>query len=382
MNFLRFLVIIETIRGVENKVELLDEATRFINEAYVELCKENLIEQRLAVIAREIEEKNSYEHTLEEIEHGARMAWRNNNRCIGRLFWQQLQIRDARTVHTTEEIKQTLFNHIEEGTNNGAIRPTLTVFKPNTVKIWNEQLIRYAGYIVDGQQIGDPLSNEITALCQRLGWKSPQTDFDVLPLLFQKDETSPMTMQSIPSNLVKEVEITHPDYPKLAELGLKWYAIPVITNMRLEIGGISYDAAPFNGWYMGTEIASRNFVDEQRYNKLDEIAAAFDITTRKNRDLWKDRTLLELNIALLQSYQREKVQVVDHHTAAKQFGQFEQQEKAQNREVTGNWAWLIPPMSPTTTHIFHQRYNNEVKKPNFFYKKSPFDKGNGCPFHQ
>lgn len=57
MNFLRFLVIIETIRGVENKVELLDEATRFINEAYVELGKENLIEQRLAVIAREIEEK-------------------------------------------------------------------------------------------------------------------------------------------------------------------------------------------------------------------------------------------------------------------------------------------------------------------------------------
>lgn len=363
-------------------MELLNEATRFINEAYVELGKENLIEQRLAVIAREIEEKNSYEHTLEEIEQGARMAWRNNNRCIGRLFWQQLQIKDARTVHTTEEIKQTLFNHIEAGTNNGAIRPTLTVFKPNTVKIWNEQLIRYAGYIVDGQQIGDPLSNEITALCQRLGWRSPQTDFDVLPLLFQKDEASPMTMQSIPSNLVKEVEITHPDYPKLAELGLKWYAIPVITNMRLEIGGISYDAAPFNGWYMGTEIASRNFVDEQRYNKLDEIAAAFDITTRKNRDLWKDRTLLELNIALLQSYQREKVQVVDHHTAAKQFGQFEQQEKAQNREVTGNWAWLIPPMSPATTHVFHQRYNNEVKKPNFFYKKSPFDKGNGCPFHQ
>ena len=43
MNFLRFLVIIETIRGVENKVELLDEATRFINEAYVGLGKENLI---------------------------------------------------------------------------------------------------------------------------------------------------------------------------------------------------------------------------------------------------------------------------------------------------------------------------------------------------
>jgi nitric-oxide synthase, bacterial len=38
-------------------------------------------------------------------------------------------------------------------------------------------------------------------------------------------------------------------------------------------------------------------------------------------------------------------------------------------KVTGNWGWLIPPLSPATTHIFHKPYPNEVVKPNFFYQK-------------
>jgi nitric-oxide synthase len=64
--------------------------------------------------------------------------------------------------------------------------------------------------------------------------------------------------------------------------------------------------------------------------------------------------------------------MVDHHTAAKQFMRFEQQEAANGRDVTGNWAWLIPPVSPATTHIFHQRYDNTVVKPNYFYQRLPY----------
>ncbi|MGR5915266.1 nitric oxide synthase oxygenase [Bacillus pacificus] len=55
----------------------------------------------------------------------------------------------------------------------------------------------------------------------------------------------------------KEVPIEHPEYP-ISSLGAKWYRVPMISDMRLEIGGISYTAAPFNGWYMGTEIGARN----------------------------------------------------------------------------------------------------------------------------
>lgn len=364
------------------KVTLVEEARVFIAECYKELNKTSALAQRLKQIECEIKTTHTYKHTEEELAHGVKMAWRNNNRCIGRLFWQQLQLIDARSATTAVEVEAALLHHIEAGTNGGAIRPTITVFEPGRVRIWNEQLIRYAGYIVDGKQIGDPLSNDITKLCQRLGWQSNKTDFDVLPLLFQVDEHSPLCMRDIPSPLVKEVTITHPDYPKLAELSLKWYAVPIIANMRLSIGGISYEACPFNGWYMGTEIASRNLVDTARYNKLPAIATALGIETRKNRELWQDRALLELNYAVLDSYKRAKVQMVDHHTAAKQFAQFESNEVEAHREVTGNWAWLIPPMSPASTHIFHQPYANTTKTPNFFYKKSLFEKENHCPFQQ
>jgi nitric-oxide synthase len=36
--------------------------------------------------------------------------------------------------------------------------------------------------------------------------------------------------------------------------------------MDLKIGGIVYPTAPFNGWYMVTEIGVRNFIDDYRYN--------------------------------------------------------------------------------------------------------------------
>lgn len=53
-----------------------------------------------------------------------------------------------------------------------------------------------------------------------------------------------------------------------AELGLRWYALPAVSNMLLEIGGLEFPAAPFNGWYMSSEIGTRNLCDSHRYNLL------------------------------------------------------------------------------------------------------------------
>lgn len=46
-------------------------------------------------------------------------------------------------------------------------------------------------------------------------------------------------------------------------------------------GGIRYSAAPFNGWYMGTEIGARNHVDDNRYNVLPAVAQALGIDTQR-----------------------------------------------------------------------------------------------------
>ncbi|MBP0724015.1 nitric oxide synthase oxygenase [Bacillus sp. RG28] len=350
---------------------LFEEAKAFIEQCYEELEKPTEINSRLQQIEAEILSTGTYEHTFEELVHGARMAWRNSNKCIGRLFWNSLQILDAREADTDEEVLNALLTHIEFATNQGKIKPTITIFKQykndkNQLRIHNHQLIRYAGYETDNGTIGDSHSLLFTSYCESLGWRGKRTDYDVLPLVFSLNGNEPKWFD-IPSDLVMEVPIEHPEYD-FSSLEAKWYAVPMISDMRLEIGGISYTAAPFNGWYMGTEIGARNLADTERYNLLPNIAKIIEIDSSKNSSLWKDRALVELNIAVLHSYKKLGVSIVDHHTAAEQFRQFEQQEVKCGRMITGNWVWLIPPMSPAATHIYHRPYNNQIMVPNFFRK--------------
>lgn len=56
-------------------------------------------------------------------------------------------------------------------------------------------------------------------------------------------------------------------YEWFRDLDLKWYCVPGVSSMMLDVGGIEFTACPFNGWYMGTEIG-RDFADSNRYNKL------------------------------------------------------------------------------------------------------------------
>lgn len=350
--------------------DLLKQAKEFIYSCYKELHKsEQELESRWNEVNKQILSQGLYEHTTEELEYGARVAWRNSNRCIGRLFWESLHVIDKRSLNTEEEIIEALYNHIEYATNKGRIRPTITIFSQRTpdkeVRIWNHQLVRYAGYQTEQGLIGDPHSLSFTKACINLGWKPRYGHFDVLPLVVQINENSPKVAE-IPEAIVLEVPIRHPHYKWFVDLHLKWYAIPIISEMILEIGGITYTAAPFNGWYMGTEIGARNFADESRYNMLPQIANLMGLDSEKNISLWKDRALVELNIAVLHSFKEDGVSIVDHHTAAQQFKKFEERETELERSVTGNWSWLIPPLSPATTHIFHKPYNNELKTPNFF----------------
>ena len=58
-------------------------------------------------------------------------------------------------------------------------------------------------------------------------------------------------------------------YPWFEDLGLRWYALPAVANMLFDCGGIQFPAAPFNGWYMSTEVGARDLCDPQRYNLLE-----------------------------------------------------------------------------------------------------------------
>lgn len=49
------------------------------------------------------------------------------------------------------------------------------------------------------------------------------------------------------------------------------------------------------------------------------IALRMDLDTRTATSLWKDKTLVEVNIAVLHSYQNKNITIVDHHTASESF---------------------------------------------------------------
>jgi nitric-oxide synthase, bacterial len=86
--------------------ELYAEGDAFIRDCYAELGRESEIEDRIDEIADEIEQRGHYDHTSFELEHGAKMAWRNSNRCIGRLFWHHLNVADARDCETAREVHE------------------------------------------------------------------------------------------------------------------------------------------------------------------------------------------------------------------------------------------------------------------------------------
>lgn len=365
----------------------MQEARNFIHQYYHEQQKEpDEMHSRIQEIRRQIDQDGTYEHTFDELTYGAKVAWRNSNKCIGRLFWNRLHVFDAREKTNAHDIFQALFHHVEFATNGGQIRPTITIFKPanqnyTPVRIWNHQLLRYAGYETKHGVIGDSASISFTKACLELGWRGENTHFDLLPLVIQVNGKKPVWMQ-IPKNIVQEVPIEHPKYAIFADsFSVKWYAVPIISDMRLEIGGIHYAAAPFNGWYMETEIGARNLADEDRYDLLPVVAKSLGLEMSSNSTLWKDRALVELNIAVLHSFKLHGVSIVDHHTAAQQFLGFEKNEQVANRALTGNWTWLIPPLSPATTHIFHRGFDNTILKPNYFYQDKPYKINTSDPLY-
>lgn len=354
--------------------DVIVEATQFIREYYIETGRsEHDCEKRVALVEEQLRKQGMYIHTEDELAHGARMAWRNSNRCIGRLFWESMHVLDKRDVTDEDDVAEALFEHLEYATNNGKAIPTITIFPQrqndqDPVRIWNHQLIRYAGYQTEQGIVGDPDSIAFTDYCRSLGWKGTGSSYDLLPLVIQSYDNTPKWYE-IPNRCILEVEISHPTIQEIHDLQLKWYAVPFISDMKLEVGGITYPAAPFNGWYMGTEIGARNLADQHRYNMLPEIATCMGLDQSRDSTLWKDKALVELNVAVLHSFKKAGVSIVDHHTAAKQFERFQQKEQGAGREVNGKWSWLIPPVSPATTSIFHQQIQDEAKKPTYLYQK-------------
>jgi nitric-oxide synthase len=192
---------------------------------------------------------------------------------------------------------------------------------------------------------------------------------------------APVTMHEVPDDAVLEIGIEHPEFRWFANLGLRWYAVPVISDMYLDIGGVRYPAAPFNGWYMCTEIGSRDLGDSGRYDELPVIARHMGLCTANDRNLWKDKALTELNLAVLHSFSTAGVAVTDHHTESVRFLRHMEREARHGRTCPADWTWIVPPTASSTTPVFHRYYQNFDTTPNFYRHPAPVTRPSAS-FHE
>ena len=338
-------------------------AEAFLAQFHAEVAPGTDLAERVTQVHAEIEATGTYSHTPDELAFGARVAWRNSARCIGRLYWNSLKIRDRRHVRAPADVAAEAVAHLREAARGGRIRSTITVFAPDRPdrpgpRIHNEQLIRYAGHRVPGAIRGDGRYVAFTDRVLALGWRPPEPAgrFDVLPLVVSDAGRDPQLFD-VPPDAVLEVPLTHPEHDWFAELQLRWHAVPAISNMPLVVGGVTYPAAPFNGWYLGTEIGARNLADADRYNLLPVLGERLGLDTGSARTLWKDRALVELVRAVQHSFDAAGVTMADHHTESERFLTHLAKEEGAGRRCPADWSWIVPPVSGALTPVYHRYYD-------------------------
>lgn len=362
-------------QGARNKAlsneEVYKKAKDFMTEYFGNKTEE--CQQRLEAIQGDIEETGSYELTKDELEFGARTAWRNASRCPARISWQNLSLFDQRDVDTPDEMFQAIMRHIKASFNDGKIKPSITVFRPRSKKIgdprvWNGLGISYAGYRQeDGSIVGDPGNVDFTEFCQSLGWKGAGGMFDFLPIIISGTDGVPHWYQ-LPDDVVTRIKIQHPTNEAINSFNLEWFGLPLVAGLMLEVGGVQFPAAPFSGWYTGAEIANRDLLDIQRYNLLKPIAAKMGLDVNNNSNLWRDKVALDLNLAVLSSYQTAGVTIVDHYTQSDQFLAHMKSEYQVRGGCPADWVWIVPPQSGSLVTSYHQEMVNYHLSPAYEYQ--------------
>uniref|UniRef100_A0A6P7GPM8 nitric-oxide synthase (NADPH) n=1 Tax=Diabrotica virgifera virgifera TaxID=50390 RepID=A0A6P7GPM8_DIAVI len=74
--------------------DVLEQAKDFLNQYFTSIRRQNTPahEARWEQVKKEVTETGTYQLTETELIYGAKLAWRNASRCIGRIQWSKLQV--------------------------------------------------------------------------------------------------------------------------------------------------------------------------------------------------------------------------------------------------------------------------------------------------
>src|ERR1700722_5829417 len=193
-------------------LERREEARAFLSVFHQESGRgRSAFSRRWGEGRRSLNKTGTYEHTEEELAFGARVAWRNHGRCIGRIYWESLEVIDCRGVTEPDAIMGRMGSHMREALGDGRIRSMISVFapvRPNAIPAYIEsgQLTQYAGYVQkDGSVVGDRQNVEFTRIAMSLGFRPPDQmgQFDLLPVLM-RDRDDRRILLDLPRDFIRE----------------------------------------------------------------------------------------------------------------------------------------------------------------------------------
>lgn len=265
---------------------------------------------------------------------------------ISRIAWDTLVVRDRRHCTRPDEIFNEVLEHLKAAAGGTSIQSVMTVFRPQQpdelwgLRFWSSQFVRYAGYKdrASLEILGDTANADFTSyLIETNLWKPPaeKSAFDVLPLVIKVPGNDTPFVYELPKAAINEVKIEHPKFAKVKDLGYKWTTIPAINNFIVTLGGIKYTAAPFNGWYVTTEIA-RNLLE--RYGATKPLATAMGFEL--NDTFLAQKISTELESAILFSFEKNKITMVDPDTVGRSFLTHCKREQSSGRECPAQWSWI------------------------------------------
>ena len=139
------------------------EAAEFIRGFYAEHPNAGDPDRRIQRDPRAIDVTGTYWHTPAELAYAARVAWRNAGRCIGRLYWRSLRVRDRRDVTSAGEIAAECVAHLREATNGGKIGPLISRVRPRCACTSGSPDLELATRTVRGLFAGGRLRSSVTS---------------------------------------------------------------------------------------------------------------------------------------------------------------------------------------------------------------------------
>ena len=302
-----------------------------------------------------------------EVAFGARVAWRNAARCIGRLYWHGLHVRDRRAVRTPSAVADECAAHLREchprrpdpvhdhGVRARPARPPRARASSTTSWSATPGTARRRGAIRGDARAGGVHRPRARP---RLAAARPARPLRRPAAADRGRRRGAGAARAAARTRCWRCRSSHPEFAWFADLRLRWHAVPAISNMPLSIGGITYPAAPFNGWYLGTEIGARNLADADRYDLLPVVADRMGLDPQLGAHAvarpGRDRARAG-GAALVRRGGGDDVR--PPRPSRERFLKHLAKEERAGRSCPADWSWIVPPVSGGLTPVFHRYYD-------------------------